>query len=80
MYMPGSQMHKNASMLLHLGLPIIKLNGMYRGMFNVYDILRISNLLTGQENNELQQILLERPFGADTLIGWRRAAFIVGLI
>lgn len=76
----GSQIHQNASILIYMGLPIIKLDGMYRGMFNVYDILRISNLLVDQEKSELQQILFERPFGGDTLIGWRRAAFMVGMI
>lgn len=76
----GSQIHQNASILLHMGLPIIKLDGMYRGMFNVYDVQRICKLLDETEKLKVQQILFERPFGADTLIGWRRAAFMVGMI
>ena len=79
-FMSGSQIHQNSTTLLKLGLPIIKLDGMYRGMFNVYDVQRICAQLSEQEANELKDILLERPFGGDTLVGWRRAAFMVGLI
>lgn len=79
-FMAGSQIHQNASILLYMGLPIIKLDGMYRGMFNVYDVQRICRLLDETERPEVQQILFERPFGGDTLIGWRRAAFMVGMI
>ncbi|MCW1954945.1 MAG: rhamnan synthesis F family protein, partial [Roseobacter sp.] len=79
-FMNGSQIHQNASSLLYLGLPIVKLDGMYRGMFNVYDIQRISRLLETVEADQLQQILMERPFGGSTLIGWRKAAFMSGLI
>ncbi|MGR3505344.1 MAG: rhamnan synthesis F family protein [Paracoccaceae bacterium] len=79
-FMSGSQIHQNAATLVHLGLPIIKLDGFYRGMFNVYDIQRIVRLLDRQEKSELEQILLERPYGGSTLIGWKRAAFMVGLI
>lgn len=79
-FMQGSQIHQNASIMVRLGLPIVKLDGLYRGMFNVYDVQRITHLLEPQEAVELQQILMERPFGGDTLIGWKRAAFMVGLI
>ncbi|MBS8228676.1 rhamnan synthesis F family protein [Vannielia litorea] len=79
-FMSGSQIHQNAAILLHLGLPIIKLDGLYRGMFNTYDIQRLSKLIAPQEALELQNLLMERPFGGATLIGWKRAAFIVGLI
>ncbi|WP_298802784.1 rhamnan synthesis F family protein [uncultured Lentibacter sp.] len=79
-FMNGSQIHQNASPLLYLGLPIVKLDGMYRGMFNVYDIQRISRLLETVEADQLQQILMERPFGGSTLIGWKKAAFLSGLI
>lgn len=80
LFMQGSQIHQNAAALLYLGLPIVKLDGMYRGMFNVYDIQRLSRLLLPNEKNELQQILMERPFGGNNLIGWKRAAFLSGLI
>jgi hypothetical protein len=79
-FMQGSQIHQNASILLHLGLPIVKLDGVYRGMFNVFDVQRICHQLEPHEGVELQNVLLERPFGGDTLTGWKRAAFMVGLI
>ena len=79
-FMIGSQIHQNGTILLHMGCPLVKLDGMYRGMFNVYDIQRICAQLNPQEAEELKEILLERPFGGDTYIGWRKAAFMVGLI
>lgn len=79
-FMNGSQIHQNAAPLIHLGLPIVKLDGMYRGMFNIYDIQRISRLLLPHEAEQLQKILLERPFGGSTLVGWKKAAFLSGLI
>ena len=80
LFMNGSQIHQNASTLLYLGLPIIKLDVLYRGVLNIYDIRRLSRLLPTSEAVQLQKLLLERPFGGNTLIGWKRAAFLVGLI
>lgn len=79
-FMEGSQIHQNAAVLLEIGLPIIKLDGLYRGMFNNYDVLRLQKKLNDTEARELSAILLERPFGGSTLIGWKKAAFLVGLI
>ena len=79
-FMVGSQIHQNAVILLHIGLPIIKLDGLYRGMFNNYDILRLQRKLPEAEARELSALLMERPFGGATYIGWRRSAFLVGLI
>lgn len=79
-FMSGSQIHQNAATLLYLGLPIIKLDGMYRGMFNIYDMQRITHLLKAEEAAELERLLMERPYGGVTLVGWKRAAFMVGLI
>lgn len=79
-FISGSHIHQNAATLLFMGLPIIKLDGLYRGMFNIYDVQRISRLVTGVEAEDLQHLLLERPYGGATLIGWKRSAFMVGLI
>lgn len=79
-FMSGSQIHQNAATLLKMGLPIIKLDGMYRGAFHLYDVQRISRLLEDEEGRELQSILLDRPYGGTVLLGWKRAAFMVGLI
>ena len=79
-FMNGSQIHQNAAVLLEIGLPIIKLDGLYRGMFNNYDVLRLQKKLNDTEARELSALLLDRPFGGSTLIGWKKAAFLVGLI
>lgn len=79
-FMAGSQIHQNAAILLEIGLPIIKLDGLYRGMFNNYDVLRLQKKLEDSEAHELSALLMDRPFGGSTLIGWKLAAFMRGLI
>ncbi len=75
-----SQIHQNAAILLNMGLPIIKLDGVYRGMFNMSDVTRLMGLLNDEEAKELEEQLISRPFGGEVLIGWKRAAFMRGLI
>lgn len=75
-----SQIHQNAAILLEMGLPIVKLDLVYRGMANMTDVNVICDRLNKQEQRELKALLLSRPFGLDTLFGWRRAAFMNGLI
>ncbi|WP_095587941.1 hypothetical protein [Actibacterium ureilyticum] len=79
-YMSGSQIHQNAATLLQMGLPIVKLDGLYRGMFAIQDVQAITQQIPPDDAEALQRILLERPYGGDTLRGWRRAAFMRGLI
>ncbi|MGR3701666.1 MAG: hypothetical protein ACU0A4_06225 [Paracoccaceae bacterium] len=79
-FMQGSQIHQNAIILLDIGVPIIKLDGLYRGAFNNYDILRLQKKLPDIEARELSALLLERPYGGQVLYGWKRAAFSRGLI
>lgn len=79
-FMSGSQIHQNPAILLALGLPIIKLDGLYRGAFNVYDILRIQKKLKQSEASEVSRLLMDRPFGGKTLLGWKRAAFLRGML
>lgn len=79
-FMQGSQIHQNAAILVKMGLPIIKLDGFYRGMFSVEDIQAISGQLEPLERRELQSLLMQRPYGGDTLIAWKRVAFMRGLI
>lgn len=79
-FMRGSQIHQNALILLELGLPIVKLDLLFRGMFNIHDLLKLTAKLEGSEAVELSRLLMERPFGELTLFGWKRAAFMRGLI
>lgn len=79
-FMSGSQIHQNACILIKLGLPIIKLDGLYRGIFSYEDISRICELLEDDEADELEKILISRPFGGRYLTGWKRVAFSAGLL
>lgn len=49
-------------------------------MFNNYDLLRLQKKLADSEAQELSALLLDRPFGGSTLVGWKKAAFLRGLI
>ena len=75
-----SQIHQNAALLVMMGLPIVKLDGLFRGIFNVMDVNLIIDQLDDAEAEELKNILYSRPFGGDVLIGWKRSAFLRGLI
>lgn len=75
-----SQIHQNAAVLLHMGLPIVKLDCVYRGILNMLDVKILLSKLQTDEGEQLKRILYTRPFGGDVLMGWRRGAFLRGLI
>lgn len=79
-YMRGSQIHQNSAILLYQGLPIIKLDGLYRGIFNLSDVENLTHQLEAAEQHELRRLLMERPYGGETLVGWKRAAFMRGYL
>lgn len=79
-FMSGSQIHQNATLMLEMGLPIIKNDGLYRGIFSYEDVFRICTHLEKDEAIELQSVLMSRPYGGNHLTGWRNAAFKVGLL
>jgi hypothetical protein len=76
----GSQIHQNNILLHHLGMPIIKLDGLYRGMFSVEDVQTLANQLGIDEKNHFMHLMYSKSFGGNTLFGWKRAAFYRGLI
>lgn len=76
----GSQIHQNNILLHHLGMPIIKLDGLYRGMFSVADVVQLASQLSQNEKSSFQKLMFNRPFGGNTLFGWKGAAFYQGLI
>jgi hypothetical protein len=76
----GSQIHQNAIIFHHLGLPIIKLDGLYRGMFSHADIEKLAQQLEPDEAMKFKRLMYSKPFGGDVLFGWKRAAFYRGLI
>ena len=79
-FMRGSQIHQNATMLLSHGLPIAKLDLLYRGMFNESDVENLCSLLDPDEAHEYRLLAYRKPFGGFTLMGWKYSAFFRGLI
>jgi hypothetical protein len=76
----GSQIHQSNIFLHKIGLPIIKLDGMYRGMFNSRDIEKLTEDLDADQQEDFRRIMYSRPFGGSVLTGWKLAAFMRGLI
>ncbi|PTV95310.1 hypothetical protein C8J27_105257 [Rhodobacter aestuarii] len=79
-FLTGSHIHQNPTILLKMGLPIIKNDGVYRGLLNVEDLLRLSDLMDADESEEMRKLLLSRPYGGHHLVGWQLAAFHLGLL
>ena len=77
-FMAGSQIHQNQVILLKLGLPIVKLDGLYRGMFNIEDLSKIKSELTEEDAKALIPLLLTRPYGGENLLGWKDQPLCVG--
>lgn len=79
-FMRHSQIHQNAPLLTKMGLPFVKLDLIYRGMCNIYDMENVSRQFEDHERQELQHLLIARPYGGHVLEGWKRAAFMRGLL
>lgn len=79
-FVSGSQVHQNAAILVSMGLPFVKLDGLYRGAFSIQYAESICRLIPDPEGKTLRRELMDRPYGGDTLFGWRRLAFLRGLI
>ena len=78
-FLRGGQIHQNAAALLDLGLAIVKLDGMYRGVFDATDVRKICKQLEPEDGRELSAMLMSRPWGEHTTRGWRKSAFLLGL-
>lgn len=77
-FIEGSQIHQNGIILHHLGMPMIKLDALYRGMFSIEDVTKIAAQLDAHESDNFRRLMFSRPFGGNTLYGWKRAAFYRG--
>ncbi|MFA6036688.1 MAG: hypothetical protein WC748_01045 [Legionellales bacterium] len=64
-----SQIHQNNAFLLYLGMPLIKLDGFFRGVFSEEDVLIIAKLMQEDENAEIQKLLFSKSYGKDVLQG-----------
>ncbi|MFP1769517.1 hypothetical protein ACLEDK_08860 [Lonsdalea quercina] len=76
----GSQIHANNIFLHYIGMPIIKLDGLYRGMFNAEDVENIASQLVPSQQDEFRRMMYSRPYGGHVLFGWKNIAFFHGYI
>lgn len=74
-FMRGSQIHHNNPFLLYWGLPIVKLDGVYRGVLIPEDVIALSSQMSKEEGEELQRLLFSKAFGEDALFGLKRQMF-----
>jgi hypothetical protein len=79
-FIKGSKVNQNGIFLHRIGLPFIKLDGLYRGAFSVRDVETIADDLSEEQASRFRRLMYARPFGRNTLFGWKRAAFERGLI
>lgn len=79
-YAGGSQIHVMAPLLVRLGCPLIKLDLVYRGVMDHFDLKWLLGVLEPSDQSELQGLLMRRQYGGRFLSGLERAAFLRGLI
>ncbi|NLC36930.1 MAG: hypothetical protein GX772_10905 [Alcaligenaceae bacterium] len=76
----GSQIHQNGPFLHRMGLAIIKIDGLYRGVFNSEDVEMIAEDLVPEQRDSFRRIMYARQPGDISYFGWKRSAFNRGLI
>lgn len=76
----GSQIHNNCIALHHLGLPIIKLDLVYRGVCDLQGIVKLKLQLADEQQDEFMEILTNRLDGNRFLFGFNRKAFNYGIM
>jgi hypothetical protein len=76
----GSQVHQNGLLFQHLGSPLVKLDVIYRGTWSYEDTEKLMTSVSESDRTELARLLYSRAYGEDVLRGWRRAAFMRGII
>jgi hypothetical protein len=76
----GSQIHRNASTLLHMGCPIIKLDAIFRGTLTYEGAEYLLKLVDGSDRDALRELWFGRSYGGASLFGYQRYAFIHGWI
>lgn len=76
----GSQIHINCLALHHCGLPIIKLDLMFRCVCNMNDILKLRDQLDESQQEEFMTLMLGRLCGDRFLIGLNRIAYQFGIL
>lgn len=76
----GSQIHINCLALHHCGLPIIKLDLMFRCVCNMNDVIKLRDQLDESQQEEFMGLMLARLCGDRFLIGLNRLAYQFGIL
>lgn len=76
----GSQIHNNCISLHRLGLPIIKLDLLYRSVCNFNDLIKIKEQLDESQQEEFMTLMTNRLSGEKFLFGLNRKAFDCGIL
>ncbi|MCX0500955.1 rhamnan synthesis F family protein [Erwinia billingiae] len=76
----GSQIHNNCLSLHHLGLPIIKLDLLYRSVCNFNDLIKLKSQLDSSQQEEFMMLMTNRLSGEKFLFGLNRKAFDCGIL
>ncbi len=76
----GSQIHNNCITLHYLGLPIIKLDLVYRGVCNFNDLLKLKDQIDESQQDEFMALMMSRLSGGKFLFGIKRKAFEWGIL
>lgn len=76
----GSQIHINCLALHHCGLPIIKLDLIFRCVCNINDIIKLRDQLHESQQEEFMTLMLSRLCGDKFLVGINRLAYQFGIL
>ena len=76
----GSQIHINCLALHHVGLPIIKLDLMFRCVCSMNDIIKLRDQLDESQQEEFMTLILARLSGDKFLVGLNRLAHQFGIL
>lgn len=76
----GSQIHINCLALHHVGLPIIKLDLMFRCVCSMNDIIKLRDQLDESQQEEFMTLMLARLCGDRFLVGLNRLAYQFGIL
>lgn len=76
----GSQIHNNCIALHYLGLPIIKLDLLYRSVCNFDDLIKLKDQLDVSQQEEFMMLMTSRLSGDKFLFGLNKKAFDCGIM
>jgi hypothetical protein len=76
----GSQIHSNNMLLFYLGLPLIKMDGFFRGALSTENVLQLSSFMQDNEKWLFEKLLLSRTHADTMLTGLKKLMYQTGFI